>query len=186
MEYTFLNSQAAEQIRAVHKNGQGTAATWGGVKIICARNIDMTRLISAARSFCMARLSACLRIPIQRNRFMQDIYRRAEWLVTGIKWWNGPGLDCDFRVYPVKYLPATLSQEVGVDISFLLDQICSVCPWTVFPHVTPASCKKGSAYFSGKQCGGQIVGNGVCNRTNFCKGIIVDTFEILAANIMRQ
>ena len=157
MEYTFLNSQAAEQIRAVYKNGQGTAATWGGVKIICARNIDMTRLISAARSFCMARLSACLRIPIQRNRFMQDIYRRAEWLVTGIKWWNGPGLDCDFRVYPVKYLPATLSQEVSVDISFFLD----MTKFAQYAH---------GLYF---------------HTGNFCKGIIVDCRvhgNIVAAN----
>lgn len=64
---------------------------------------------------------------------MLDIYRRAESLVWHNKWWNGsPGLDCDFRVYAVEYLPATFSGEVGINLVSALAMLkdCVLC----MPH----------------------------------------------------
>ena len=53
----------------------------------------------------------------KQHDHMMDIYQRAETLVLNNKWWMGPGIDCDYRVYAVEYLPAIFREEVvGVDL----------------------------------------------------------------------
>ena len=125
----FLKSQAADRIRAARTNNQGQRAQnkiaicedilglqtrydpndFSGVQLVYGQAfIDAMPADSDAK---------------KQHDHMLDIYRRAEALILHNKWWNGPGLDCDFRVDAVEYLPSMFSGEAGMDLLCALSML---------------------------------------------------------------
>ena len=51
----------------------------------------------------------------KQDYHMLELHRRADKLVLSSKWWNCPGIDSDFRVYAVEYLPATYEGVVAAN-----------------------------------------------------------------------
>ena len=115
---SFVRSPAADRIRA--------AAPPTAMLAVCEDILgekiryDPTNFSGAQRVYGHAFVKAMPEDSDAKKQHdhMVDIYKRTETLVLNNKWWNGPGIDCDYRVYAVEYLPATFSgeDEVGVNL----------------------------------------------------------------------